>query len=229
MEQGAGSRKSKATLMREKISGLSLSPKRLNLELSGSPISGTTATVSDGENLNRCFCDPVNHAVWKTAEEILSRTMQVPRPSLRSGLRFSYGAIELGDKSICHGKIAIGIPLIGSSRLCDGLGMELNAWTSHEPGRGFDVARRTKEPFSLLPYPTHQYDARFLFPTPLPHPHPLTRRGFLANDLRVRHVLQEADGGLPLKVSYDSNSSDNCISVAFINTNFPAREAECLG
>src|SRR5213593_2989187 len=133
--------------------GMRADPKWLNLELPGSPVPWTTAAVGHGENLNRRFCNPINYAIGETAEEIPLRTVQVHRPSLRS-------ALHLTDRAI-----ALGIPLIGSSRLCDGLGMELHAWTSHEPVRGFDAARRTKEPSSRLPYPTDQYGARFLFPT----------------------------------------------------------------
>src|SRR5205823_622870 len=123
--------------------GMRADPKWLNLELPGSPVPWTTAAVGHSENLNRRFCNPINYAIGETAEEILPRSVQVHRPSLRSALR-------LTDRAI-----ALGIPLLGSSRLCDGLGMELNAWTSHEPVRGFDAARRTKEPSSRLPYPTH--------------------------------------------------------------------------
>ena len=209
--------------------GMRADPKWLNLELPGSPVPWTTAAVGHGENLNRRFCNPINYAIGETAEEILPRSVQVHRPSLRSALHLTDRVIELGYESVCRGEIALGIPLIGSSRLCDGLGMELNAWTSHEPVRGFDAARRTKEPSSRLPYPTDQYGARFLFPTPLPRPHPPSHPGFQADDPRARHVLQEADGGLLLTLFCDSDSSKGTLYQSLSSTQVQPAEAKCSG
>jgi len=208
--------------------GMRADPKWLNLELAGSPVPWTTAAVGHGENLNRRFCNPINYAIGETAEEILPRSVQVHRPSLRSALHLTDRVIELGYESICRGEIALGIPLIGSSRLCDGLGMELNAWTSHEPVRGFDAARRTKEPSSRLPYLTDQYGARFLFPTPLPRPHPPSHPGFQADDPRARHVLQEADGGLLPRLFCASVSSEEFYISPSHEHKFPLAEVEWL-
>src|SRR5437870_5942365 len=140
--------------------GMRADPKWLNLELPGSPVPWTTAVVGHGENLHRRFYNPINYAIGEAAEERPLRAVQVHRPSLRSAQHLPDRVIELGYESICRGEIAFGIPLIGSSRLCDGLGMELNAWTSHEPVRGFDAARRTKEPSSRSEEHTSELQSR---------------------------------------------------------------------
>ncbi len=181
--------------------------KWLYLEPPGSPVTRTTTAVRYGDNLNGRFCNPINHGKRKPTEEILAGPVQMHRPSVRSGLDLSDRVIEFGYESICRGEIALSIPEIGSSRLSDGFGMNLNAWTSHEPARGFDVARPTKEPSSQAPYSTHQYGARFLFPTPLPRPHPPVHPSYPADDPRARRVPREADGGHLLRFFCDSDSS----------------------
>jgi hypothetical protein len=201
----------------------------LELELSRFPISGATASVCYGNDLDERCGDAINDGVRKTAEEILPSTVRMHRPSLRSALDFPDRVIELGYKSICRGGIPFSIPPIGGSYLRDGLGMELNVWTSHEPDRGFDVARPTKEPSSPLPYSTHQYDARFRFPTPLPRLHRLRHPSFQADEPRARRVLQEADGELLLRLFCDSESSREFYISPSHQHKFQIAEAQWLG
>jgi hypothetical protein len=196
------------------------------LEAARFPIPRPTAAVGHGENLNRRFCNPINYPIREAAEEILPRAVQVHGPSFRITLHLIGGMIKLGYESICRGEIALGVPLIGSSRLRDGLRMELNAWTSHEPARGFDVVRRTKEQSSPLLYPTHQYGARFLFPNPLPRSHRPSHPGFQVDDPRARRVLQEADAGLLPRFFYDSDSSEEFYISPSLEHKFQIAEAK---
>jgi hypothetical protein len=171
------------------------------------PVSGATAPMGYSDDLDGCCCLPVNYGVGKAPQEKLPRTVQVHRPALRPALDLTNRVVEFGYESVCRGRISLGIPLIGSSRLGDSFGMELSVWTSHEPARESDVARRTKEPSSQFPYPTHRCGARFLFPNPLPRFHPPSHPSCQADDPRARHVLPEANGGLLLKLFCASDSS----------------------
>src|SRR5947208_14564448 len=94
--------------------GMRADAKWLKLELPGSPVPWTTVAVGHGENLNRRFCNPINYAIGETAEEILPRSVQVHRPSLRSALQLTDRVIEVGYENIYQGEIALGIPLLGS-------------------------------------------------------------------------------------------------------------------
>lgn len=199
------------------------------LELSRSPISRATPSVCYGNDLDGRCGEAINDGVRKTAEQIFSSTVRVHRPSFRSTLDFSDRVIELGHKSICRGEIAFSIPSLGGSRLRDSLGMKLNAWTSHEPDRGFDVARPTREPSSPIPYPTHQYDARFLFPIPLLRLRPLRHPSFQADELRAQHVLQEVDGELPLRLFCDSDSSEEFYISPSHQHKFQIMRQKCSG
>lgn len=180
---------------------------RLNLKPTDSPVPGTTSTMRHREHLNGGFCDTINYTIGKTAEKIPSRTVRVLWPSLRSTLHLPDSAVELSYERVCHSDIAFRIPPVRCSRFCDGLGMKLNAWTSHAPAREFGAVQRTRERSLPLLYPDLQCGARSLDSTPPRRPRPLTHQGFQVGDSRAPHELQAADGGPLVEVFRVPDSS----------------------
>jgi hypothetical protein len=173
-----------------------------------SPVSGATASMGHGDDLDGCWRDPINHRVRKTAEEKFSCAVQVHGPAFWVFGNLTDCVIELGYESICRDGIALGVPLISSSCLNYSFRMEFNAWTSHGIVRGFGVWRRTREPFSLFPYPNRQCVARSLYSTLLPRPHPPSHLNFRSDDRRVQRALQQADAA-PLPKPFCGSCSWN--------------------
>ena len=171
------------------------------------PVSGATASMGYGDDLGRCCCDPINYGVGETPEEKFPCPVQVQRRAFRAFGNFTDSLIERREESICRGRIALCIPQISGSCLSYRVRMEFNAWASHGIGRGSDGARPTKEPSSPFPYPTRQYGARFLFPIPLPRPHPPSHPSFQSDDRQARPVLQQGDEELLRRPSCGSDSS----------------------
>ena len=149
--------------------------------------------MGDGDDLKVSFCDSVNYAVRKPPEEKLPRTVQVHWPSLGTAFDFTDGLIELGHESICGGGIALGIPPKGGPCFRDSLGMELSAWTIHEPVRGSGAAPPTKVPSLLFPCLNPRCGVQSPYPTPPQRLHPLIRPDFQLAGRQAQRALQQAD------------------------------------
>jgi hypothetical protein len=116
----------------------------LDLKSADSPVSGTAASVGDCDDLEVCFCDPVNYAVRKSPEDKLPRAVQVHGPSLGTSFDLIDGMIELGHESNCGGRISLEVPPIAAlaSAMASGWSLALGAATGspedlaarHRPG-----------------------------------------------------------------------------------------------
>ena len=154
--------------------------------------------------------------------------MQMHRPTLRTGLDLTDGVIEFRDESICSSGIAFGIPLVGSLCLSDRLRMEPNAWSGQRIVRGSGAAPRTRERSLLFPDLDHRCVAQSPYSTPIRHPHRLSHPSFRADDRQARHVLQQADGGLLLRLFCASVSSGQFYISPSHEHKFPLAEVEWL-
>jgi hypothetical protein len=179
----------------------------LGLKSAGSPVPRTAASVGDCDDLNFSCCSSVNYAVRKPPKEKFPRIMQMHRPTLRTGVDLTDGIIEFRDESLCSSGIAFGIPLVGSLCLSDRLRMEPNAWSGQRIVRGSGAAPRTRGRSLLFPDLDHRCVAQSLYSTPIRHPHRLSHPSFRADDRQARHGLQQADGGLLLRLFCASVSS----------------------
>ena len=148
--------------------------------------------------------------------------MQMHRPTLRTGLNLTDGVIEFRDESICSSGIAFGLPLVGSLCLSDRLRMEPNAWIV----RGSGAAPRTRERSLLFPDLDRRCVAQSPYSTPIRHPHRLSHPSFRADDRQARHVLQQADGGLLLRLFCASVSSEEFYISPSHEHKFPLAEVE---
>ena len=172
------------------------------------PVSRATASMGHGYDLNGPICHPVNYRVGKTPDKDLPRAVQVHWPSLGTALDFTDGVIELGHESVCSGGIALSVPLIRNSCFDDRVRMEFNVWTSHGIVRGFGVGRRTREPFSLFPYPNRQPVVRSPYSTLLPRLYPPSHLNFRSDDRRAQRALPQEDAA-PLPKPFCGSSSWN--------------------
>ena len=198
-----------------------LKPSRL-------PITRTASPVSHRDNLNGGFGDPVNYPVRETSAETFPRIMQMHRPTLPTGLDLTDGVIEFSDESICGSGIAFGIPPIGSLCLSDRLRMEPNAWSGQRIVRGSGVAPRTRERSLLFPDLDHRCGVQSPCSMPIRHPHRLSHPSCRADDQQAQHVLQQADGGLLLRLFCASVSSEEFYISPSHEHKFPLAEVEWL-
>ena len=166
------------------------------LELPSFPVTRTASSVSHGEDLNGHVGDPVNYGVGKTPEKKFSRTMQMPRPTLRIAVNFTDGVIERCYESMGGGRIALCVPEKSGSRFGHRVRMEVNAWTSHRTARRSGAVPRTKELSLLFPYPNRQCVAQSPCPTPTQHLHPRSHLNFQSDDRPARRGLPRADAEL---------------------------------
>ena len=190
------------------------------------PITRTASPVGHRNHLNGGFGDPVNYPVRETSEEKFPRIMQMHRPTLRTGLDLTDGVIEFRDESICSSGIAFGIPLVGSLCLTDRLRMEPNAWSGQRIVRGPGGAPRTRARSLLFLDLDHRCVAQSPYSTPIRHPHRLSHPSFRADDRQARHVLQQADGGLLLRLFCASVSSAQFYISPSHEHKFPLAEVE---
>ncbi len=158
-----------------------------------SPVSGATAPMRHGDDLNIYCCSAIDYGVGKTREEKLPRTVQVRRPVCGAFRNLSDGLIERRHERIRRGGIALRIPQIGSSCLGYGLGMEFNAWTSHRTVRGSGGAPRTRK--LALPFPdlNRQGVWQSLYSTLARRPRLRSHPSFRADDRQARRVPQPED------------------------------------
>ena len=192
------------------------------------PITRTASPVGHRDHLNGGFGDPVNYPVRESSEEKFPRILQMHRPTLRTGLDLTDGVIEFRDESICSSGIAFGIPLVGSLCLSDRLRMEPNAWSGQRIVRGSGAAPRTRGRSLLFPDLDHRCVAQSPYSTPIRHPHRLSHPSFRADDRQARHVLQQADGGLLLRLFCASVSSEQFYISPSHEHKFPLAEVEWL-
>ncbi len=167
------------------------------------PVSGATASVGHGDDLDCCWRDPINHRVGKTAQEKFSCAVQVHRRAFRAFGNFTDRVIELGYESIGSRGITFGIPLVGSPCLSYRVRMEPNAWTGHRIVRGSGVAPQTRERSLLSPDLDHRCVAQSPYSMPIQHPHRLSHPSFQADDRQALHVLQWEGAGRLSKPSDD--------------------------
>jgi hypothetical protein len=179
------------------------------------------------DNLNGGFGDPVNYPVGETSEEKFPRTMQVHGPALRTRLDLTDGVIEFREESIRSSRIPLGILLVGSLCLSDRLRMEPNAWSGQRIVRGFGAAPRTRERSLLFPDLDRRCVAQSPYSTPR-HPHRLSHPSFRADDRQARHVLQQANGGLLLRLFCASVSSEEFYISPSHEHKFPLAEVAWL-
>ena len=172
------------------------------LDLPGSPITRAAALMSHGDDLNGYVGDSVDHGVRKTPKQKFSRTLQMPRPSLRAVANLMDGMVEFGDESICRGGISLGVPEEGSSRFRVGLKVKVNAWTSHGIARRSDDEPQTRERSSLFPCPDRQCGAQSLYSTPPRHLRPPPHLNFPTNDRPAPRALRREGAALLGKLFY---------------------------
>jgi hypothetical protein len=192
------------------------------------PITRTASSVRHRDYLNGEFGDPVKYSVRETSEEKFPRIIQMHRPPLRTGLDLPDGVIEFRDKSFCGSGIAFGIPVVGSLCLSDRLRMESNAWSGQRIVRGSAAARRTRERSLPFPHLDHRCVAQSPYSTPIRYSHRLSHPSFRADDRQARHVLQQADGGLLLRLFCASVSSEQFYISPSHEHKFPLTEMEWL-
>jgi hypothetical protein len=192
------------------------------------PITRTASPVGHRDNLNGRSGDPVNYPVRETSEEKFPRIMQMHRPTLRTGLDLTDGVIEFRDESICGSGIAFGIPLVGSLCLSDRLRMEPNAWSGQWIVRGSGAAPRTRERSLLFPDLDHRCGVQSPYSMPIRHPHRQTHPSCRADDRQAQHVLQQADGGLLLRLFCASVSSEEFYISPSHEHKFPLAEVAWL-
>ena len=178
----------------------------LDLKSADSPVSGTAASVGDGDNLKLSFGDPVNYTVRKSPEKKLPRAMQVNGPSLGTVFNFIDGMIELGHKSNCGGWIALDLPPIRSPRLRTGVRMEPSASSGHRIDRGSDGAPPTKELSLLFPCPNHRCGVRSPYPMPPRRLHPPSRLDSQLAGPQSRLALRPVGEGLLLGFFWELTS-----------------------
>ncbi len=198
------------------------------LQTSGLPVSGTAASVSDGNDLDGGCCLSVNYRVGKMAKEKFSRPVQMQRPTFWIAANFTDGVIERKHKAIGCRRIALSVPKKSSSGFRDGFGMEVNAWTSHVIVREFGDALRTRELFLPFPYPNRRCAARSPYSTLLPHPRLPNHPSFQSGDRQARLALRRVDEEPVVRPFSDSCSCPGFYSSYSHQHNLKTAEARWL-
>jgi hypothetical protein len=173
----------------------------VGLKSATSPVSGTAASVGDGDNLKSSFSNSVNDAVRKPPEEEFPRTVQVHPPSL-----WTDGVTELGHESICGGGIALGISPVGGPCLRDGVRMNPNAWSGHRIARGFGGGPPTREPSLLFPALNDRCGVRSPYSTPPQRLRLWSRLDFQLAGRQARRAPQAVDEGPLLRLFWELTS-----------------------